>query len=326
MNVSIITSTYNRKVTLLSTLHHFYRTNTYPKDCFELIIINDGDDDLSDINKLFPSENIQVVKNRAKGLAAGRNTGSYKAKYDLLLYFDDDILIQPDHIQKHVDDHKKFSNAIVTCHRLESEDMLKFAQSTSFGRYKLKCDYIWYEGFSMVPIQDEFYEMGGLAGFSCSILKKDFLAIGDFNEKFPFAGNEDLDFYWRAKKKNYRLIFDKGNICFHNEIFNLDPEKWYWRQYSGMKSFLIFCELHPERKAVDFYQFNLPYKLSDSPKIAFNKLIRFFLRKDWVQTDLKDVTRFLDSVGVSDKFLFPLYNLRFIGVTNKAFREEFDKT
>ncbi len=112
MTVSIIIPTRNRKNTLIETVTEFYKQTIYPQELIEFIAINDGEDDLSDVQNKFKQNNFRIIKNSGKGAAAARNTGILSAHNELIILLDDDILVTPYHVSQHVDGHKKFMKAI----------------------------------------------------------------------------------------------------------------------------------------------------------------------------------------------------------------------
>lgn len=271
-SISIITCTKNRKESLFTSVRHFYRTNSYPENLLEYIIVNDGDDDLSYMLQEFKGKNLRILKNKGNGLAAARNTGSYDAKNDLLLYLDDDILITPDHLSLHVEANEKFFPCIVTPNRETPEELIQKMSQSSFGRYLREYDYVWHEGNNKIrTYENKYIELEGLAGFSCSIQKELFHKIGPFNEKFPAAGNEDLDFYWRARVLGIKLIYDTRNNCFHNEKFNLNIKNWLKRQLEGMISFLVLCDLYKHLIETEKYKLYTPINSTDSALLILKK-------------------------------------------------------
>lgn len=312
MKVSIVTSTKDRKKSLLTTLSHFYKVNKYPEELLEYIVVNDSDEDLSDILKIYKGKDLKVVKNKGKGLAAGRNTGSKISTGDLILYLDDDILITPDHILKHIDAHNIFDICIVTAHREFPDDLLVEMHKTPFGRYKEKHDYIWYENDETDILEkksDRFIEVGGLAGFSCSLKKTTYLLVGEFNEKFLAVGNEDLDFYWRASQKGIKLIYDSCNLCFHNEFFNLNMDTWLRRQREGMSSFMILCDIYPEQKKSTRYYHNAPITLKDPPLLIFRKTIKRIFAMQIPYNLLFTFIKFLNLLNLPDIMMTKLFNV-----------------
>ncbi|MBI2269184.1 MAG: glycosyltransferase [Bacteroidetes bacterium] len=297
MTISVITSTKNRRTSLTQTLTCFFEKNSYPGEKVEYIVVNDGDDNLDDIAQLFARNNFKILKNKGSGLAAGRNTGALNARNQLLLFLDDDILIESDHLQNHVDTHLKFRDCIVTAHREYPPALIVEMRKTPFGSYKERMDYTWYEGSDVVKNIDERYvQLAGLAGFSCSMTKKCFEQIGLFNEKFPAAGNEDLDFYWRASAKGFKLIYDKKNICYHNEFFNLDMDTWLERQENGMISFLVLCELFPKEKNSSKYLEYTPVKMADPLTLKMKKIIKLFFSNKYTYLCLRRCVLFFNNI------------------------------
>jgi glycosyltransferase involved in cell wall biosynthesis len=312
MRVSIITSTKNRKKSLSETLSHFYRVNTYPEELLEYIVVNDSDEDLDDILELYKGKTFSIVKNEGKGLAAGRNTGSRLSTGSLIIYLDDDILITPDHISKHVDAHNLFDICIVTAHREFPDNLLKEMKKTPFGRYKKDHDYIWYEKDESTILEkkgDRFIKVSGLAGFSCSLKKRTYDLIGEFNEKFPAVGNEDLDFYWRATQKGIKLIYDSHNLCFHNEFFNLAIDTWLKRQREGMESFMILCDIYPEQKKSTRYYPNTPITSKDPARLIFRKIIKRGFAMPIPYSFLIATIKALNRLNIPDIIMTKLFNV-----------------
>jgi len=62
MKISILIPTKNRLPILRETLHNIYFVNKLPKEDFEVIVSNDGDDILSVLYNEFPFDNLKIVK------------------------------------------------------------------------------------------------------------------------------------------------------------------------------------------------------------------------------------------------------------------------
>jgi glycosyltransferase involved in cell wall biosynthesis len=94
--VSVIITTYNRRNLLSYAIQSVFE-QTYLE--FEIIVINDRGDDVSDIVESFHSDKIRLVTHIANsGLAYARNTGIQIANGDILCYLDDDDLFLPNHL------------------------------------------------------------------------------------------------------------------------------------------------------------------------------------------------------------------------------------
>src|SRR3989338_1715483 len=97
--VSVIIPTFNRESLLAATLDSIFKSAP-PVPTLETIIVNDG----APFTKNIPGiERCSVISNHGKGAASARNSGASAAKHPLLLFLDDDMLVAPDNISKHLE-------------------------------------------------------------------------------------------------------------------------------------------------------------------------------------------------------------------------------
>jgi glycosyltransferase involved in cell wall biosynthesis len=103
--VSVLTPTYNRR-RFLPSLIECYKNQTYPKECMEWIILDDGEDCVKDIfdeaSKTIP--NIRYIYKEPKPkmlIGQKRNILNKEAKGDIFVAMDDDDYYHPDRV-KHV--------------------------------------------------------------------------------------------------------------------------------------------------------------------------------------------------------------------------------
>lgn len=98
--VSIITITYNRPKFLLraiqSVLHQTYKN-------FELIVINNAGEDVSNIINLFNDQRIRYIVNKENSVEKGRDIGIDNARGKYIAFLDDDDIFYPNHLQTLVD-------------------------------------------------------------------------------------------------------------------------------------------------------------------------------------------------------------------------------
>jgi glycosyltransferase involved in cell wall biosynthesis len=97
---SIIIPTYNRTAQLTNCLHSLTLLD-YPRNCFEVIVVNDGGETkLEAIADTFRNQiNLNLITQPHSGPAAARNTGAAKAKGEFLAFTDDDCIPSPDWLQ-----------------------------------------------------------------------------------------------------------------------------------------------------------------------------------------------------------------------------------
>lgn len=103
--VSVIITTYNRRYLLPYALQSVI-DQTYQN--FEIIIINDKGDDVSDIIESFHSNKIILITNLYNsGPSFSRNSALKIAKGEVICYLDDDDLYLPKHLEVIVDEFSK---------------------------------------------------------------------------------------------------------------------------------------------------------------------------------------------------------------------------
>lgn len=326
MKLSILISTKNRKEILRQTLYNIFYNQNLPLNDFEVIVTNDGEDQIDDLKNEFTFPNLTILKNAHKaGLAGGRNNGAENAKGDIIIFLDDDILVSPDFFVRVLTIHNQFDEIILCGNRLYPNDLVQKANSYPFGRYKLKHEYQWLDVKNMKPLQDSLFEVDGLAGFSASMKISTYKKVGPFNENFEYAGCEDSEFFYRAKKLGIKLIYDESNICYHNELDNFELKAWLKRQSTGIRSAIVMCMLHPEGKNHPTWYTNTPISKDDKTWVKLLKIKKWVLSRKWVMNLLFQIVWLSEKLHLPDIFLFKLYNALWLGSTYKSFREAYNE-
>ena len=118
MNVtaSVVIPTYNRSHQLLLTLTSF-ENQEYPKDGFEVIVVDDGSDDQTKRvleNYKAPYKLTYTSSGRNRGRSAARNIGVKLAKGSIIIFCDADFLVRPNFISTHVQYHSAYDRAVVS--------------------------------------------------------------------------------------------------------------------------------------------------------------------------------------------------------------------
>ena len=323
MKISILIPTKNRLPILKETLHNIYYVNTLPKEDFEVIVSNDGDD-LSVLYDEFPFDNLKIVKNTHKqGAAGNRNNAADYAQYDLLQFLDDDILITENFLQRVIYINNQFNNIILSGNRFYPRHLIEQANLTSFGKYKLKYEYDWNTVQKHEELINNLYVVHSLASFSVSMKREIFDKVGKFDENFDYAGWEDAEFFYRASQKNVKLLFDEKNICYHNELDNFTLDAWLRRQSTGIRSAVVVCKLHPEGQNHPTWYTNTPLKKSDPKDVKLLKLKKIFCSFPPVYNFIHFLAIYGEKIKLPDSFLFRLYNALWLGATYRGFREKY---
>src|SRR5262249_43416700 len=95
--VSVITPTYNRKNSLISTLQALARQTVTPAT-FEVVVISDGSSDgtAEALAGLATPYALRCFEQDHQGPAAARNLGVHEAHGELLVFLDDDVVPDPE--------------------------------------------------------------------------------------------------------------------------------------------------------------------------------------------------------------------------------------
>ncbi|WP_424767714.1 glycosyltransferase family 2 protein [Paenibacillus sp. sgz302251] len=113
--ISVILTSYNSRERLRNALES-YRYQTYPKDLFEVVVVDDGSGDgtqawFENNDWNFP---VKYIYNRPnKGRAGARNTGIHAASGDVILFSDCDMIAESDFIERHASFHQNSDHAVV---------------------------------------------------------------------------------------------------------------------------------------------------------------------------------------------------------------------
>jgi GT2 family glycosyltransferase len=100
--ISVAIATYNRAGLLRQTLEGVTR-QAYPKDRYEIIVIdNNSTDSTRQITEDFTDANPapRYVLERKQGLSCARNRVIAEARGDIIVFADDDILVEPDWLEQ----------------------------------------------------------------------------------------------------------------------------------------------------------------------------------------------------------------------------------
>ena len=194
--ITVQLCTYNRRALLGQVMSALFAQQLDPQD-YEIVLVDDGSTDgtYEDvIAKLHPTCALTVVRQSNAGLAAGRNAGIARARGELIMFMDDDVLATPGLLAAHISCHRAHPRTI--CRggviNVASFDDLPPAQ---YGWRNYSGAYFWTTNVS-VPL---------------ALLKE----AGAFDERFREYGWEDLDVGLRLRHMGVPSILAKEALVYH---------------------------------------------------------------------------------------------------------------
>ncbi len=278
MKITVVIPTYNKKDILLETLAAFTK-QTY--NDFEIIIIDDGSNDGTKeaIKGLRLPFAIRYFFQKNKGPATARNLGIKKAKGQIIVLVDDDIIPTKNFLDEHVKFHKRGDEKLVVLGYSKWDPRIKM---TPFRKYITKY-HLAFKNITDRNNVDWCYLYSGNVS-----ARKGFFIKGDlFDESFPHAAYEDTELGYKLHKLGMKMIFNKNAIGYH--YHPIDFKSYQKTMFCRGRSAVVLAKKVPqlERKASCNETKNpLRYLLK---RIAFN---------DFILKPTVEIINFLDKLYI----------------------------
>ena len=206
VEISSVTVTYNRPEAIRECVRSL-KTQTLDDDEYEIIVINQGDDDLQlDVDKYIDAED--------EGVSYGRNLGIEEAEGDIIAFVDDDCVPHEDWLEKGLKEIKKQNaEGIEGCIRDDSGHL-------------------------------GVYQNDDLRGYVTAniIYKKNALEeVGCFDKRFNPLYREDTDLAWKILENGGSIEFSEDVVVFHQ------PEEDSTRDWKKNRFDVLLYDKHPEK-------------------------------------------------------------------------------
>lgn len=201
--VSIVSTTRNERGDVRNLLNSLMKIK-YPKKRLEIIFVDDSTDDTPKIIKEYP---VRLIRGERKGNSAAKNLGWRKAKGDIILFIDADMVLPPNYVKGVVDCYK--DDSIGGTAHFERQ----VNKSPSYIARMLHLTKIF--GATAKPIF--------LKSCRKSVLKK----VGGFDPDFSYFDDRELGM--RVVKTGYKIVWSKVKV-WHNDIesFNDLAKRYRW--------------------------------------------------------------------------------------------------
>lgn len=215
---SVIIPTYRRPEQLRACLGALARLD-YPRNCFEVIVVNDGGEvPLEDIIAPFCDQlDVTLLTQTHAGPAAARNIGAARAKGECLVFTDDDCAPASNWLQSLAARFTKSSNCVIGGRTLNA----LCSNIYSIASQQL-VNYL-HAYYNADPNRARFLTSNNL-----SITADCFHSIGGFDKTFLRAAGEDRELCDRLLYHGYRVIYASEVVVRHAHALNL---RSFWRQH-----------------------------------------------------------------------------------------------
>jgi len=259
--ISAILCTYNRADLLREALQSLC-TQTLPADEFELIVIDDGssDDTAKTVDEFRQRLPLEYIHQPNSGLAAAKNHGIDAARSDIVLFVDDDDVMDPQCLQQHLlshRDHPQSHYAVLGFTDLAADvarsPLMQYVTDSAGLLFN-------YRAFTHGEVLDYRAFWGGRSSCKRQLL----LQHGNFNPVFRF-GAEDIELGYRlSQAAGLRVVFNRNAIS--HMIRRLSFDDFCRRSRLQGGSNRVFAELHPSPEIIQYT--GIDDALAQWPQIA----------------------------------------------------------
>ena len=112
MKITVVIPTYNRAEQLSDVIDYLLKSESSGFDDIQIIVVDDGSATSSrsvvEEKKTIRPFRLKYIYQNNAGPAEARNNGLRNASNELVVFVDDDVLLFPDALRKHVEAHSEF--------------------------------------------------------------------------------------------------------------------------------------------------------------------------------------------------------------------------
>ncbi len=226
LSVTVVVPYYEAPDELALTLAGLER-QTYPRDLFEVVVVDDGSDPPLELAAPTPLR-VRVIhqEDLGFGLARARNNGARTADGDVLAFLDCDMVPEDHWLASHARWHHAASDLLTLGFR-NHVDVAGIDAAAVRGRPGSLA-----ELFDGRPVQrpewierrmsltedlasdaDDVFRV--VTGGNFAVSAEFFRTVGEFDESFTQWGSEDIEFGWRAYALGAVLVPERAALCWH---------------------------------------------------------------------------------------------------------------
>jgi len=219
-DVSIVVLTHNRKDCVLDCIRSIMALR---HSKYEVIVVDNGSTDRTseEIAHLFPT--VKVVRSEINlGAAKGRNIGCQHAKYRLIMFVDDDVVLDQDVLNYLVTGMQYYPNVGVVAPK-------SFEYNNPSRLVSNGCDINRISGRirgellrnAKGGLVKPFFEVHTVSS-ACILVRKDvYEMVGGFDELFNIV-YDDVDFCLRVKEAGFRVLVASKAKIWHKSFLPTD--------------------------------------------------------------------------------------------------------
>jgi len=223
--ISVIIPAFNAAKIIHNTLSAL-KKQSYPKDLFEIIVVDDGSRD--NTAEVAQKMSAIVLTQSNQGAGVARNLGAKRAKGEIILFTDSDCEPQEDWIESMVDPFQ--NHEIVGAKGFYKTKQHEFSARFAQVEYEIKCN----------MLKKEHY-IDFIDTYSAAYRRDIFLEAGGFDAVYTTASGEDSELSYKLSIKGYKMVAVPDAFVYHlhpDTLYKYLKKKYrnaYWRVVTWKK-------------------------------------------------------------------------------------------
>jgi glucosyl-dolichyl phosphate glucuronosyltransferase len=236
--ISVIICTYNRDKYIYNVLKSL-ALNNISVEAFEIILINNNSTDNTEVEchrfmREYPLVRMLYFIETNQGLSNARNRGIKEANGDILVYVDDDALVNEEYLKSYAEFFKNNKGIEAAGGAIIPKYETKTPNWMSHYTKNLVTGYLYY-GNKTIEFTKGKYPGGGNAAYRKDVFNK----VGFFNVDLgrkgdSLVGAEEKDIFDKMNKMGMRFYYIPDAILYH-----LIPEKKLSKDYFNRLTYSI---------------------------------------------------------------------------------------
>lgn len=308
--VSFVIPTFRRPDALRATIGRVLAVEHPAELCEVIVVDNDGVGAAEAVVRSYAGSRIPVrceVEPRG-GVARARNHGARQAVGELLIFCDDDILVEPSHVQRHLSARARYGDCLVSGKWRFAPGTLEALGRTPFGRYRIALDQRFRGLADGRRLEGERWEVEAFEANNLLISRRLFWDLGGFDEEFPFAGIEDRELSMRATRAGCRMIRDDSIRLLHNDQ-TVTLEQFCLREERSAQTIGVLARKYPDvERGATFTAVNGPITASDPLARVAKKVVKQLLATPALIGLLPRLVHALERLRLGERAMARLYS------------------
>lgn len=304
-NVSIIIPTYNRGEQLVKVLECITSCDVANLKKIEIIVVDDNSktpaEHYIDKQRFVIPFSVIILRQENAGPGAARNTGLKNSSGDIVIFIDDDVLVSPNLIQKHLRAHELFPNSVI----IGSYPLLLDQKRTPLLRWLNSL----IDDPDMDTSKDHYILTTEVASGNLSIERSDFESGELYYNYVRTPAAEEYELMARLERTGKKIYYNPSITGWHLQPVSLKNKCMQEYKYGiGIAEVVMKVPESINYSQLN-YLFNMNYsgKRVNSGNYSFKRGVKQFFAKKIMRITLRRVTRICEIILPFDWLLFPLY-------------------